>query len=700
MLCAQRIQPSDQSNQTIFPHPGISGLWNITRGDPNICIAVLDGPVDLSHVCFQDAKVRPLSGMNQIQSLRGPSCSHGTHVASIIFGQHNGLKGGLKGIAPRCRGLIVPIFHDRNHESIAHCSQVDLARSIMLAAASGAHIINVSAGQLSDPGAAHPHLVAAVRYCADHKILIVSAAGNDGCDCLHVPGAMPSVLAVGAMNRQGIPLDFTNWGKPYRTQGVLALGSDILGAKCGGGFIRRSGTSVATPIISGVVGLLLCMQKINGQRMDPFVIRDAILSAAISCQEQPVPDCRRVLAGRLNIRKTMFLIKKGVREMSETMVVQEVAKQVMPIENSFQSVEPTSTDEVSMSACRCEQEKVNKSAQKEELSPSSSINQNGGTPSSSEYSPMPKHEKLATPMEIEGSSFLPSEVKPQDVQASGCSCGGGKAPVLVYTIGEIGFDFGTEARRDSLAQSCMHEFGEERVIDNPEVLLEYLEKHPWDSHSIIWTLNDETTPIYAIHAGGPYAQQIYDRVRQFLREQVLENSTERVSIPGVVHGSAKLLTGQSVPVIYPDIRGMFSWTTMALVESVCGHQPPPTASQEERDNYDSKSLGVRSFLDRIYHDVRNLGVTSQDRAINYAATNAFNIERVFERAHKEDMNLDSIEVDRSPICRPDSDCWDVKLIFFVPHKQFEVARKVFRFTVDVSDIVPVLVGRVREWSIR
>ena len=82
------------------------------------------------------------------------------------------------------------------------------------------------------------------------------------------------------------------------------------------------------------------------------------------------------------------------------------------------------------------------------------------------------------------------------------------------------------------------------------------------------------------------------------------------------------------------------------------------------------------------------------------ATNAFNLEKVFESAMKANQSLDTIEAERSPVCRPDSDCWDVKLIFFQPDKQFEVARKVFRFTVDVSDVVPVLVGDVRQWSIR
>ena len=72
----------------------------------------------------------------------------------------------------------------------------------------------------------------------------------------------------------------------------------------------------------------------------------------------------------------------------------------------------------------------------------------------------------------------------------------------------------------------------------------------------------------------------------------------------------------------------------------------------------------------------------------------------FESALKDGLDLDTIEVERSPICRPESDCWDVKLTFFNPSKVFEQARKVYRFTVDVSDVVPVTVGSVRSWFVR
>jgi len=115
--------------------------------------------------------------------------------------------------------------------------------------------------------------------------------------------------------------------------------------------------------------------------------------------------------------------------------------------------------------------------------------------------------------------------------------------------------------------------------------------------------------------------------------------------------------------------------------------------------WNSRAEGVLNFLDRVYYELRNLGVTSQERAINYAATNAYQVGAVFERAANERLELDTIDVERSPICRPGSDCWDVKLVFFNPTRRMEQARKVYRFTVDVSHVIPVTVGAIRSWNI-
>ena len=128
--------------------------------------------------------------------------------------------------------------------------------------------------------------------------------------------------------------------------------------------------------------------------------------------------------------------------------------------------------------------------------------------------------------------------------------------------------------------------------------------------------------------------------------------------------------------------------------------PAKGAKAEIRAAYTEKAQAVANFLVRVYDELRNLGLAPQERAINYAATNALLVANVFEDAIKEGMDLNTIEVERSPICRPDSDCWDVKLTFFDPNKVFERARKVYRFTVDVSDVVPVMVGDVRSWFAR
>lgn len=57
-----------------------------------------------------------------------------------------------------------------------------------------------------------------------------------------------------------------------------------------------------------------------------------------------------------------------------------------------------------------------------------------------------------------------------------------------------------------------------------------------------------------------------------------------------------------------------------------------------------------------------------------------------------------IEVEKSPFCRINSDCWDVKLKFFDPENGRR-ARKVYLFTIDVSDRIPVTLGQIRSWSV-
>ncbi|WP_315877003.1 S8 family serine peptidase [Acaryochloris sp. 'Moss Beach'] len=244
----------------------------------------------------------------------GLAKQHGTQVASIIFGQNGS---SVQGIAPNCRGLIIPIFSDGTDGKLASCSQIDLARAITQAIEHGANIINISGGQLARSPQPDPLLAKAIQTCAENNILIVAAAGNDGCECLHIPAAVPSVLAVGAMDKQGNPIGFSNWGEAYQEQGILALGEDILGAVPGDETARMSGTSFATPIVSGLIALLLSLQRIRSQKPDPQSIRTAILKTALPCNQHKIDDCRRYLVGTLNIPKVYkFLFSQGESQVS------------------------------------------------------------------------------------------------------------------------------------------------------------------------------------------------------------------------------------------------------------------------------------------------------------------------------------------------------------------------------------------------
>jgi cyanobactin maturation PatA/PatG family protease len=151
-----------------------------------------------------------------------------------------------------------------------------------------------------------------------------------------------------------------------------------------------------------------------------------------------------------------------------------------------------------------------------------------------------------------------------------------------------------------------------------------------------------------------------------------------------------LFSGQVVPVIQPENeRGIYGWKINSIINAALEQVPT-----EQRD---SVVRTLQSFLSRIYYDFRNLGTTSQDRAINFAATNLIQTAQTASQAIESGFELDTITVEKSPFCRLDSDCWDIKLKFFDPENSRR-ARRVFRYTIDVSDIFPVTLGEVKQWS--
>ena len=255
-------------------------------------------------------------------------------------------------------------------------------------------------------------------------------------------------------------------------------------------------------------------------------------------------------------------------------------------------------------------------------------------------------------------------------------------PPLVYALGTLSYDLGPQARFDSIAAEIVPSDGGSAPVGpipasiDTDSLLKHLEANPETAESIIWTLNLDATPIYAIRPDGAFAAQTYARLRKFLTEQVNGKvRAERVAIPGYMVGTQTLLTGQKVGVVVPEYRGMANWTIAALVSRIVRKGADEKGGKPERDAFKKKEEGITNFLQRVYHEIRNLGLEPRDRAMNFAATNAFNIERIFGEAAGAGLQLDQIDVEKSPICRLDSDCWDIVLYFFNPANVLGEARK-------------------------
>lgn len=675
--------------KTFFQH--LSWLWGLTKGGKEVCVAVIDGAIDTNHPAFRGASIKQTNIYGEEDPPDEPS-GHGTHVASIIFGQH---QSEIQGIAPKVRGLVVPIFGKASGHKSGFATQMDLARAINVALEAGANIINISAGELDNSGEPDALLSNVLEQCSKNNVLVVAAAGNDACHCLHVPAATPTVLSIGAMDEAGEPLDTSNWGDAYLKNGLLAPGKRIPGAEPNNRYCVKTGTSFATPLVSGIAALMLSLQMDWEGQCNPMQVKEILLNTASPCPEHGKHACYRFLRGIINV-------KAAIRALFDQ------HQQPLPVSFTISQNQATNEEDWIKTYSSSFNNLKNSFAMENVQDNLSVIEQNVHEPvakSHLQLSELPNVEPTVSgvatfPSEVADEAFTPGTVTYSGVSPScgeDCGCGGGKkggaAPTKaqkVYALGTINYDFVNESRRDSFTEQIGIHFSDPNInIHAPNVLISFLESGNQASVSeLIWTLEQEGTPIYAIHPFGAYARETYTLLLDFLKEQT-KDAIERVAIPGTIVGKTTLMSGQVVPVIVPVMRGMASWSTTALVEAV-------TSSDEATDNTHAAE-NVYNFLERVYFEFRNFGTTPQERALNYTATNAFNVSQIFIQAINLGLQLATMTVTKSPITRPGVEGYDVKIVFFDPQHRHEKSKLIFSFTIDVTDVIPVNIGRIHSW---
>jgi cyanobactin maturation PatA/PatG family protease len=593
---------------------------------------------------------------------------HATGIFATMFGQPGSP---VEGVAPYCTAINIPLFETATSDE--SLSPLNIAHAFNLALELGVNIIHCAACHPNQTGFAHEMILKAVKQCQDNNILIVAPSGNNKGEWFCAPAILPNVLAVGMMKDNGQPANYSNWGGQYQQQGILAPGENILAAEPGSDEpVRQEGTSLSAPLMTGLSALMMSVQLQRGEQPNAEAVRMAFLNSAIKCDPQEVAEPERCLVGKLNIAGAYQLLTGQSLPRIEALAAVRpqiiLPSESQPVLDSPQPAvinAPESLNPVHTSAAT---QFVTASATIADISPAADTS-------------------FASPTSLAPATITPSAVSKR-----------------VYALGTLGYDFGTEARRDTFKQR-MPAVNMDGVLIPPNPydarqMVNHLELSPAEGKSLIWTLNQDLTPIYALEPQKAFANEIYAAFQILLAGQLQpegsDNYIERVSIPGsLTDRTVELFSGQVVPLLaLPNIRGLYGWQVNALVEAAVTTVSPEASVPD----LVSMRRSLKSFLHRIYYDLRNLGQLDRDRALNFAATNAFQAASTFAVAIALGMELHSIEVEKSPFCRLNSNCWDVKLKFFDPENGRR-AKKVYRFTIDVANIMPVTLGEVRSWSV-
>lgn len=235
-----------------------------TRGDASVSIAVLDTGVNIDHPELKGRIARHIDFVN----LEGLDTSgfiadqhgydnwpadlvgHGTHVSGILAARGIEMD---EGVCPDCRVFAVRVLATmKQGNKLVGAGIVDNINSgIKWAIDNGADIINMSLG-IRHTGGGLPH-EEVIRYALQKNVTIVAASGNDGTDEKYYPGALPGVIAVGAVDTAGTVTPFTSYGANIS---VVAPGVNIYSSFTQKGYAFASGTSQASPFVAGAIGLM------------------------------------------------------------------------------------------------------------------------------------------------------------------------------------------------------------------------------------------------------------------------------------------------------------------------------------------------------------------------------------------------------------------------------------------------------------
>lgn len=231
----------------------------------NIGIAVLDTGIS-NHIDLNDNLVYFKDYINMRKTAYDDN-GHGSHVSGIIAGNGYKSKGRFKGIAPDSKIIMLKCL-DKNGNGKIDNAEKGLDFIIDNRDRFNIRIINISVGSIKKTDDNETErLVKAVEELWKLGFVVIVAAGNNGPDkgSVTAPGNAKSVITVGASDDNMV--SGNDRRKNYSGRGpteicvvkpeIVCPGTGIISCNNKNGYSAKSGTSMAVPIVSGIVALML-----------------------------------------------------------------------------------------------------------------------------------------------------------------------------------------------------------------------------------------------------------------------------------------------------------------------------------------------------------------------------------------------------------------------------------------------------------
>lgn len=244
-------------------------IWTKTRGK-GVVVAILDTGCPLNHPDLKsNVDVSKCVSFIPNEDIYDTVVGHSTHCSGTIGASDNAE--GIVGIAPEVTIITLKVL-DNNGRNYKNSIEQGLAHCLKIKP----DVISMSLGG----GSPMPEAHALIKQLVELGIPIICSAGNNGTNNVLFPAQYDECIAVGSYTDSVLKnrSEFSSWGDSLD---IMAPGEKILSTYLNGQYAVLSGTSMAAPVISGVVALMISYYKSFNRTLKVSEIKKMLYDNAV-----------------------------------------------------------------------------------------------------------------------------------------------------------------------------------------------------------------------------------------------------------------------------------------------------------------------------------------------------------------------------------------------------------------------------------